>query len=102
MQMIPLLDVPSQTVRASLGGQSCAINVYTRGLGMFCDLYVSDVLIVGGVACQNINRIVRNVYLGFAGDLVFLDTQGKSDPSSQGLGSRFVLMYLTAAEAGDA
>ena len=37
-------------------------------------------------------------YTGFIGNLLFIDTQGNSDPSYDGLGSRFSLVYLTAEE----
>ena len=37
-------------------------------------------------------------YLGFVGDLMFSDTQGTSDPSSPGLGTRYLLMYIEASD----
>lgn len=40
------------------------------------------------------NLIVRSAYLGFIGDLAFIDTQGTSDPIYAGLGTRFQLVYL--------
>lgn len=103
MQIIPLQDVPSQTLRATLGGQSCTVNVYCKdAYGTFFDLLVSDVLVVGGVACQNLNRLVRSAYLKFVGDFCFLDQQGSSDPTTPGLGTRFLLVYLEAADLGTA
>jgi hypothetical protein len=39
---------------------------------------------------------VRSLWLGFSGDLMFSDTQGSSDPSSPGLGTRYLLFYLTS------
>jgi hypothetical protein len=65
--------------------------------GAFVDLYVNNVLIIGSAIGQNLNRIVRSVYLGFAGDLVFFDTAGDADPVYSGLGSRWQLLYLPAA-----
>lgn len=65
---------------------------------LYLDLYVNDALIIGGVLCLNANVIVRDAYLGFTGDLAFYDTQGTSDPVSTGLGGRYVLMYLEAAD----
>ena len=58
-------------------------------------------MIVCGVLCENLNRIVRSLYLGFSGDFVFFDTQGGNDPQDPiytGLGSRFVLVYLTPSD----
>ena len=98
MKQIPLSDTPSQIVTAVLGGQNCRINVYAKATGTFCDLYVQDKLIIGGVVCLNLVRIVRDAYLGFTGDLFFMDSQGSGDPVSPGIGSRFLLYYL---EAGD-
>jgi hypothetical protein len=95
---VPLQATPSQTLTTTLGGQGCQLNVYQKSTGLFMDVIVNNVLIIGGVVCENLNRIVRSAYLGFIGDFVFLDTQGTSDPTYTGLGSRYVLIYLTAAD----
>jgi hypothetical protein len=76
--------------------------VYQKDAGLFCDLSVNNVLIIGGVLCFNLNRIVRDLYLGFVGDLMFSDTQGTSDPLSPGLGSRYQLFYLTLTDLNGA
>lgn len=94
MFIVPLLAVPAQTVAVSLGNQSCRVNVYYRTTGLFCDLLVNDVQIIGGVICQHTNLIVRDPYLGFIGDLAFLDQQGGEDPQWQGLGIRWILGYI--------
>lgn len=96
MQIIPVSSAPAQTLGVQLGGQACTIKIYQKSTGLFCDLYVADVLVIGGVACQSANRIVRDAYLGFTGDLIFLDTQGDVDPVASGLGSRWLLVYLDA------
>lgn len=98
MQLIPLNATPSQTLTVQLAGQSCKINVYQKSTGLFFDLLVNDALVIGGVVCENINRLVRSVYLGFAGDFVFLDTQGVADPSYTELGTRYLLCYLDVAD----
>jgi hypothetical protein len=98
MKIVPLLDTYSQTLDITLGGQACQIDLKTRSTGLYCDLYVNNVLIVGGVVCRNTARIVISNYLGFIGDLAFVDTQGSADPSSPGLGTRYLLFYV---EAGD-
>lgn len=95
MLIVPLSAVASQSVNVQLAGQSCRIDVYQLSTGMFCDLYVADVLIIGGVICQNLNRIVRDLYLGFIGDLTFIDNEGTADPIYTGLGDRFSLAYLS-------
>lgn len=95
---IPLKQIPNQAVSVQLDGQDCQINVYEKFFGLFLDLYVSNVLIIGGCLCLNLNRIVRSAYLGFSGDLGFWDTQGNSNPYYTGVGARFQLVYLTPAD----
>ena len=94
MLIIPTSAVPNQTLLAQLGGQTAEINVYQEAYGLFVDLYVAGTLIIGGVVAQNLNRIVRDAYLGFTGDLIFGDTQGTDDPVYWGLGTRWLLAYL--------
>lgn len=103
MLVIPTQAVPNQTLQANLGGQSCQINVYQTLYGLFMDLYVNGALCIGGVICQNANRIVRNSYLGFLGDLAWYDTQASptvspTDPIYFGLGSRYILVYFDEAD----
>lgn len=96
--VVPLKAVPNQSLQVVLAGQSCIIDVVQTVYGLFLDLYVSDELIVAGVICENLNRIVRSLYLGFSGDLVFKDTQGDADPVYTGLGARFLLLYVPVSE----
>lgn len=101
MQVVALQPIPNQTLQAQLGGQACTINVQQMAYGLFMTLYVGSVLIVAGVICLNATLIVRSAYLGFSGDFEFLDTENLTDPSDPvytGLGSRFQLCYLSAAE----
>ena len=90
---IPLLVTPSQTLTVQLGRQSCRIAVRQRRTGLFVDLYLQDVPIVQGVKALDRVRIVRDAYLDFMGDLYFVDTQGTADPSFDGFGGRFVLVW---------
>lgn len=98
MQIIPLQALPNQTVTVNLADQVCQIDVYTTFYGIFVDLYVNGALLIGGVIGLNLNKIVRSAYLGFIGDLTFIDQQGTSDPVYTGLGARYVLAYLEASE----
>ncbi len=98
MQTIPLKQVPNQTIRTTLGGQSCQINIYTLSTGLYLDLLVNGAAILTGGICENRNLIVREAYLGFIGDLAFMDTQGAQDPQYTGLGERWVLLYLAPAD----
>lgn len=98
MLIIPLQAVPNQTVNAQLANQSVTIDVYQLATGLFCNVYLSNTLVIGGVICQNLNRIIRDLYLGFVGDLTFIDNQGSADPVYTGLGSRFSLAYLSTSD----
>lgn len=98
MQIIPLQAVPNQSVKAQLSNQPCKIVIRQTLYGVFLDLYVNEVLLVAGAICQDRNRLVRSAYIGFAGDLMFEDLQGTEDPTADGLGSRFQLVYLDASE----
>ena len=95
MNLVPLQDSPSQDVNVNLNGQFVTLNIRTRATGMYIDVYVNSSLIIGGVICQNLNPIIRDAYLGFSGDLLFIDNQGSDDPSSPGLGTRFQLIYVS-------
>nr|WP_275405814.1 hypothetical protein [Salmonella enterica] len=37
-------------------------------------------------------------YLGFKGDLVFIDNDGQNDPFYEGLGSRYIIYYIEENE----
>ena len=98
MLEVPLQAVPNQTLTVSLGGQNCQLNLRQQPTGLYMDVFVNNALIIGGVICENLNRIVRDLYLGFVGDLMFDDTQGGTDPYYTGLGTQYVLVYLEASD----
>lgn len=98
MQVIPIQATASQAFAVLLGDQNCQIEIAQKSTGMFFSLYVDGALVIGSVVCENLNRIVRSIYLGFIGDLMFADLQGSSDPNYLELGSRFILLYIPADE----
>ena len=98
MLVIPTTAVPNQTLSVALGGQNCTINIYAKSTGLYTDVYVSNSLIIGGVICLNANLIVRDLYLGFIGDLAFFDVQGSDDPTYTGLGTQFILVYFAPTD----
>jgi hypothetical protein len=103
MIAIPLNSVPSQQVSVTLNGQACTIAVYQKSTGMFFDLTSNGVVLLTAVICNDRNYLVRYEYLGFSGDLSFVDTQGVTDPQYSGFGTqaqnpRYVLLYLTPDE----
>lgn len=94
ISIIPLQAVPSQSFSVGLSNQACQLNIYQKSTGLFFDLLVANVPVVTGVICRNLTKLVRYLYLGFIGDLAFIDTQGSSDPYYTGLGSRYLLAYI--------
>ncbi len=102
-QVIPLTNAPAQVVSISLGGQSCLINIYTKSINIpvvppgsilsdpnptfentnpvFLNLFVNNLLVLGGIVVRNGSLMLMNTYLGFIGDLSVIDTSGKyEDP----------------------
>lgn len=111
-EIVPLRAIPAQRLTITLGGQKCGMLIYAREIfvqlhdeefakvsPIFLDLYVDDALVLGGARCLTGVRIVRNFYLGFAGDLAFHDTfRAAADPEVAGLGTRWQLVYWTPEE----
>lgn len=98
MMIIPVQPIPNQSFQVQLANQPCTIQLTQTAFGLICNLYISSTLIIGGVLCENLNRIVRSLYLGFIGDLIFNDTQGSNDPIYPGLGSRYQFIYLESSD----
>ena len=92
--VIPLQAVAAQTLRVTLGAQSCRINVFQKGADVFLDLYAGNTPIVLGRVCRDRVTLTPEQYSGFSGDLFFKDTIGTSDPDYTGFGSRFTLNYM--------
>ena len=101
MIRVPLMPLPDQRLRIILGGQDVSLRVYTRGKpeGIYTDLDVSGTDVWRGFIARNLVPCKLYPYLPFAGQLVFVDMQGLEDPRWEGLGSRWLCMYLTDAEA---
>jgi hypothetical protein len=97
MQVIPLTAVASQSFTIQLNGQNCEINIYQKSTGLYFDLILNGSGIVNTMICLNAVGLVREIYLGFIGQLVFIDTQGTDDPYYTGLGSRYILTYWLPA-----
>jgi hypothetical protein len=96
MLIIPLQATPAQTLSCQLESQDVGLTIRQKAYGLFVDIYVGGTLILGGAIAENLNRMVRSEYLGFIGDLIFIDNQGSEDPDYTGLGDRFVLAWLDA------
>jgi hypothetical protein len=95
IQTIPIGAVPAQTFTIQLNSQNCTINLYQKSTGLYFDLALNGTTIVQTMICLNLVGLVREAYLGFNGQLAFFDTQGTSDPTYDGLGSRYQLVYVS-------
>ncbi|MFP3187361.1 MAG: hypothetical protein RXR52_41425 [Paraburkholderia sp.] len=98
MLIVPIPAKPAPKLSALLAGQNCQINVYQKTTGLYLDLAINNVPIKSGIVCRDRVRLIRHPYLGFVGDLMFADTQGTSDPTYDGLGARYLLVYLEASD----
>ena len=98
MLEVTLQPVPSQQTQVVLDNQLCAINVYVKNQCMFFDLQVNGTQIALAIQVKNFVTLVPTAYLGFTGTLLFRDTEGSDDPKYFGLGSRWLLLYLDAAD----
>lgn len=97
-QIIPLSAVSNQTFSVALGGQQCQITIDAKpDVGVFVSLWAGNKPVVLSSLARDRVGLVRYAYLGFAGELMFADTQGTDDPTFDGFGSRFWLIYDTEA-----
>jgi hypothetical protein len=99
--IIPTQSLASQQLQCQVAQQSVTLKIYQFNYGLFMDVVLTEGLGVNGVICLNRNRIVRNTYLGLVGDFGWIDTQGDEDPIYTGLGSRFLLLYLSEQDLLD-
>lgn len=101
MQTIPLSPIPAQSLQIVLDGQNCQIAVYQKSTGLYFDLALNGAPITTTAIARDEAEILHDRrYLGFAGDFMFVDTQGSADPVYTGLGDRWLLVYLSAADLG--
>lgn len=98
MQAVPLQPIPAQVLNISLGGQRCTLSIYQKSTGLYVDVVVDGLAKRSCVLARDRVRLIRQTYLGFVGDLAFVDTQGSQDPEYAGLGNRFLLVYLSPSE----
>jgi len=98
MQTIPLQAVPNQTLTSLVNNQSLNINVYDKASNLYIDIFLNGDLIVSNVICRDLAPIICREYLGFNGNLMFVDNQGNSDPVYTELGTRYQLVYFTEEE----
>lgn len=90
---VPLKPVPSQQIVVSLAGQSATIITRQMAGKQYLSLSISGNTICVNAIIRDRTPIVRTSYTGFVGDLVMVDTEGITDPSFTGYGTRYFLIY---------
>lgn len=98
MQIIPLQSIPAQRLQVVLDGQYCTIAVYWRWGRCYADLTVGSTPIFKGALCLHLEKINSSPNIAFSGSLYFIDTQSQDAPQWDGLGERWVLVYLSDGE----
>jgi hypothetical protein len=68
---------------------------------LYLSLYLDGIAIDTNRICHNNTFCVSN-YLGFDGNLIFLDSDGRSDPEYTGLGERYNLFYVSNSDIANA
>lgn len=94
MQTIPLTAVPNQTLTTIVNEIYLTINLRTLDTGLYFDLLINNVVICQSVLCLHGGLLVRGTYQGYAGDFMFVDTQGNEDPVYTGFPDRFLLVAV--------
>lgn len=97
---IPISAVAYQQVNVPLSGNAVTLTIQQRTNGVYMDIALNGAAILAGVLCQDRTWIVRKAYLGMPGDLCFMDMQGTQDPTCDGFGSRYILVYEAGQNAG--
>jgi hypothetical protein len=111
MIQIPINNVPNQSFNVTLETVLCKITLqskdnpqgYTNDVkalesSLYFSLETNNNEITNATICENLNPLIKQDYLGFSGNFLFVDTQGGSNPFYNGLNTRFLLVYLTDEE----
>lgn len=95
VQTIPITSQAAQTFDIQLNGQNCTITLSQKNTGLFFDMSVDGNSCVNSVICLNLVGLIREAYYGFVGQLAFIDTVGTDDPTYDGLGTRYQLVFVS-------
>lgn len=91
---ISLSKDPNQVFTTELDGKVCEFEIVSRYGYTFMNLTVDDEVQFKGIICQNRNNILQYKCYKLNGELMFIDTQGNSNPEAEGFGERFFLVYV--------
>lgn len=99
MVEIPLISVPAQGFQVLLDTQECTFSLYQRNARLFMDMDVGQTRVFTGAVCLDGVNILQAAQAVFSGSLHFVDTQQHEAPQWEGLGTRWLLVYVSAGEA---
>lgn len=102
MIQIPLSALPNQILSIVLNEQNCRLQVRARGHALYLDLEVNNQPVQYGALMIPKAPLITVSNTTFHGQLRLIDSKSKPDypraPYYQGLGTRFLLYYLTPEE----
>lgn len=98
MVIIPLQAIPAQRLQVVLDGQNATVAFYWRWGRVYCDLSIDADKVCTGQVCLNKQPFPPYPSLYSSGKLMFLDMLGNEPPSWEGLGERWLLLYLSDGE----
>jgi hypothetical protein len=93
--IIPVQPNPNQAFSCVLDGQRAQIALTTTDDGLLADVTYQGLPVASARLCLDRTSINPNPYAGLEQFLGFVDTQGASDPTFDGFGTRFLLIYGT-------
>lgn len=93
--LIPIQPIPNQVVTVLINNQKLKIELRQKSTGLYCSLFLDDVLKLRNIICHDRVAFPEDSYHGLNCTLQFVDTQGLDDPEYSLLGSRFLLAALT-------
>lgn len=91
--VIPVPATPNPVLQCVLDGLQAQISLTTTDSGLFADVLYNGVPVANGRLCLDRTDINPARYNGLPQALFFADTQGTSDPTYDGFGTRYLLVY---------
>lgn len=95
---IPLQPITNQEFVIMLEQRDWNIRLIQRLNRMYLSLWIDNIEIWSGSICRDRLPFVQSKTQNVTGNLVFVDMEGTSDPTYEGLGSRYKLFYFTDDE----
>lgn len=93
MQQIYLDDLENQKFKVVLNKQNTTIRIYQRGNYIYMDLTLDSTPLLTGAICYDRTLIIQRT-IDFAGNFMFIDLIGTTNPEHSNLSSRYVFIYI--------